>query len=234
MEQHRGLVVHLKDKDLWFHESVVNSWVILIVLSILCVIIYNKIKKADPLEKPTGLLHIVEILVEAIDGLVIQTMGKRNLKFAPYMLSLGMFLACANLWGLLGFTPPTSDYNVTLALALITFVMIHFYSFKTKGAGGYFKQFAEPMFILTPINIIGEIANPISLSFRLFGNVLSGALIMSLVYQGLSKLSSFLIPIVAAPLHAYFDVFAGVLQTFIFLMLSMTYISSNMAEEEEN
>ena len=232
MEQHRGLVVHLKDKDLWFHESVVNSWVILLVLSVLSFVIYNKIKKADPLEKPKGLLHIVEILVESIDKLVLQTMGKRNLKFAPYMLSLGLFLACANLWGLLGFTPPTSDYNVTLALALITFVMIHFFAIKTKGLGGYIKDYGQPMVILTPINIIGEIANPISLSFRLFGNVLSGALIMSLVYQGLSKLSSFLIPVVAAPLHAYFDIFSGVLQTFIFLMLSMTYISSSMAEEE--
>lgn len=234
MEEKRGLIVHLQDKDLWFHESIVNSWVIVILLTVLSIVIYNKIKKADPLEKPKGLLHLVEILVEAIDGLVIQTMGERNLKFAPYMMTIAMYLACANLWGLLGFTPPTSDYNVTLALALITFVMIHWFGFKTNGFGGYLKSFTEPMAILTPINIIGEIANPISLSFRLFGNVLSGGLIMSLVYAGLSKLSSFLIPFVAAPLHAYFDVFSGILQTFIFVMLSMTYIKSNMADEEEN
>lgn len=233
MEQKRGLIVHLADKDLWFHESVVNSWIIVILLTILSLVIYNKIKKADPLEKPKGLLSLAEILVGAIDGLVEQTMGKRNLKFAPYMMSLALFLALANLWGLLGMVPPTSDYNVTVALALITFFMIHFYGIKTKGIVNYIKDYGSPMILLTPINVIGEIANPISLSFRLFGNVLSGALIMSLVYGGLRHISSFLIPVVAAPLHAYFDVFSGILQTFIFIMLSMTYISSGMAEEEE-
>ena len=165
--------------------------------------------------------------------MTVQTMGEHNNGFAPYMLSLGAFLACANLSGLLGFVPPTSDYNVTLALALITFAMIHFFSVKTKGIGGYLKQYTEPIAILTPINILGELANPVSLSFRLFGNILSGMLIMSLVYQGLGLISKFIIPLVAWPLHGYFDVFSGMLQTFIFLMLSMTYINSDMASPEE-
>lgn len=232
--QQQGVVLHLASGDVWFHASVVSSWIIVILLTILSLIIYAKLKKADPLAKPHGLLHLVEILVDGIDSLVTQSMGARNLGFSPYIMSLALFLVFANLWGLLGITPPpTSDYNVTLALALITFVLIHFFSVKTKGPIGYVKQFFEPLPFLFPINVIGEIANPISLSFRLFGNVLSGMLIMSLVYQGLAHLSRFLIPFVAAPLHAYFDVFSGVLQTFIFVMLSMTYITSNMADEEE-
>lgn len=229
----RGIVIHAGGQSIWLHESLFTTFVIVIFLTILSLYINKKIKKADFREKPKGILHMAEIFVEAVDNLTVETMGSHNKGFAPYMLSLAAFLACANLSGLLGFVPPTSDYNVTLALALITFVMIHFFSFKTKGFGGYFKQYTEPIAILTPINILGELANPISLSFRLFGNVLSGVLIMSLVYQGLGKISEFLIPLVAWPLHGYFDVFSGILQTFIFVMLSMTYIRSDMASPEE-
>ncbi|MDD7363217.1 MAG: F0F1 ATP synthase subunit A [Peptoniphilus sp.] len=229
----RGIVIHAAGREIWLHESLFTTFVIVIVLTILSLYISSKIKKADIREKPTGILHMAEIAVEAVNNLTKQTMGEHNLGFAPYMLTLGAFLLFANLSGLLGFVPPTSDYNVTLALALITFVLIHFFSMKTKGFLGYFKQYAEPIALLTPINILGELANPISLSFRLFGNILSGVLIMSLVYQGLGLVSKFLIPIVAWPLHGYFDVFSGMLQTFIFVMLSMTYINSDMADPEE-
>lgn len=230
----RGIIVHLgENKEIFLHESIYTSYLIVIFLSVLSFIIYSKIKKADIHEKPSGLLHIVEIAVEGINGLTSQVMGKHNLAFAPYMLTIAVYLLFANLSGLLGLVPPTSDYNVTLSLALITFVLIHFFSVKTKGVGGYFKQFAEPMALLLPINILGELANPISLSFRLFGNVLSGALIMHLVYTGLAQISNLLIPVVAWPLHGYFDIFSGLLQTFIFVMLSMTYINSNMAEPKE-
>lgn len=230
----KGIFFYLGDKEIWFHESIFSTIIIVIVLTAFSIYIRSKIRKTDIGEKPKGILHLVEILVDGINSLTEQVMGRENLGFAPYMLTVGLFLLLANLSGLLGFTPPTSDYNVTLALALITFVMIHFFSLKTKGFGGYLKQYFEPLPILFPINLLGEIANPISLSFRLFGNILSGALIMSLLYKGLSKISSLLIPIVAWPLHGYFDVFAGLLQTFIFIMLSMSYIKSNMAEPEES
>lgn len=229
----RGIFIHLSEgKTIWFHESIFSSYLLVLVISILSLVIYFKIKKADIHERPRGLLHIVEILVEGINGLTIQVMGKHNLGFAPYMLSLAIFLLFSNLSGLLGMVPPTSDYNVTLSLALITFVLIHFFSLKTKGVLGYLKQYTEPLAFLLPINILGELANPISLSFRLFGNVLSGGLIMSLIYGALQKVR-LLIPVIAWPLHGYFDVFSGLLQTFIFIMLSMTYINSNMAEPEE-
>lgn len=233
MEQAAGISFFIGGREILLHESVLTSFIIVIIITIVSIYIKSKIKKADIHDRPKGLLHIVEIAVEGIDNMTIQNMGKRNIKFAPYMLSLAVFLALANLSGLLGFTPPTSDYNVTLALALITFFLIHIFAIKSNGVGGYLKGYAEPFAFLTPINILGEIANPISLSFRLFGNILSGALIMSLVYTGLEKISAFLIPIVAWPLHGYFDVFSGLLQTFIFVMLSMVYINSSMADEEE-
>jgi F-type H+-transporting ATPase subunit a len=92
---------------------------------------------------------------------------------------------------------------------------------KAKGIGAYLKGFAEPIFILLPLNIIGELATPISLSFRLFGNILGGVIIMYLLYSAVPVL----IPILP---HIYFDLFAGILQTFIFVMLSMVFISLAM------
>ena len=110
----RGIVFHAGDKTIWLHESLFTTFVIVIVLGILSLYIHSKIKKADFKEKPTGFLHIVEILVEAVNNLTVQTMGEHNIGFAPYMLSLGAFLVCANLSGLLGFVPKTIYYNIHL------------------------------------------------------------------------------------------------------------------------
>ena len=104
---------------------------------------------------------------------------------------------------------------------------IHGFGIKSKGLG-YFKGFLEPVPFLLPINIVGELATPVSLSFRLFGNILGGTIIMGLVYAMFPKIVIFLgIP---AALHCYFDVFAGALQAFIFVMLSMTFVSNAMDE----
>ncbi|MDO5301491.1 MAG: F0F1 ATP synthase subunit A [Tissierellia bacterium] len=229
----RGIFLRISGQEIWLHESIFSSFLIVAILSIAAIMISRKIKNADIHEAPHGILHLVEIAVEGINTLTVQVMGEHNLGFAPFMFTLAVYLLFANLSGLVGLVPPTSDYNVTLAMALITFALIHIFSLRTKGLLGYLKQYAEPMAFLTPINILGEIANPISLSFRLFGNVLSGALIMGLVYQAIAQLSQFLIPVIAWPLHGYFDIFSGILQTFIFIMLSMTYINSSMADPEE-
>ncbi|MBU5293082.1 F0F1 ATP synthase subunit A [Anaerosalibacter bizertensis] len=216
--------VKLFGKDFLIPDTIVNSWIILIILTIFALIVNSKIKKAEAGEKPSGLLNVVEALVEFVDGLVKSTMGPDKMFFAPYILTLIMFLLVANLFGLIGFTPPTSDYSVTFTLALMTFFLTQYYSFKTSGFLGYFKNFTEPMAFLTPLNIIGELANPISLSFRLFGNILSGVIIMGLLYSALGYFAPILTPV----LHAYFDVFSGVLQTFIFAMLTMIFVGGAM------
>lgn len=196
-------------------------WVVTIILIIFALIVNSKIKKANPNEAPSKFLNIVETLVEAIDNLVATTMGPQNKGFVPYILTLALFIAFANLYGLLGFSPPTSDYSVTFALALITFILTQYWSIRNAGGFfGYLKGFTEPMAFLTPLNVIGELANPISLSFRLFGNIMSGGLIMALLYQALGYFA----PIVTPVLHAYFDVFSGLLQTFIFIMLTMIFV----------
>lgn len=207
-------------------DTIVNMWIVTILLIVLAFIVNNKIKKAKVDGVPSNFLNVIEILVESVENLVKTNMGEQNIGFAPYILTLAVFLAVANLFGLLGFSPPTSDFSVTFALALITFVLTQYWSFRNAGGlGGYLKGFTEPMAFLTPLNVIGELANPISLSFRLFGNIMSGGIIMGLLYQALGIIA----PVIAAPLHAYFDVFSGLLQTFIFIMLSMIFIGG-MAE----
>lgn len=221
------LLITIGGKEILIHASIVNTVLVAILLSIFALYVNSKFKNADANKKPVGFQNIVEILVEAVNNLAKDTMGKKNMHFTPYIFTIICFIGVANLLGLLGLTPPTSDYSVTLSLALITFVITQIMLFKTqKGLGGYLKSFTEPFVLLTPLNVIGEIANPVSLSFRLFGNIMSGGIIMTLLYSALGYFA----PIVTPVLHGYFDVFSGLLQTFIFGMLSMIFISGATEE----
>jgi len=226
-----GITFTISGKEIYIHDTVVNSWIIVILLSIFAIVVNRKVKKANIEEKPTGLLNVMEIFVEVVQSLVKSTMGPSRVGFTPFIGTIALYLICANLFGLLGFSPPTSDYNVTLALAIITTVLIHFFGIKANGIGSYLKGFFEPVPILFPINLLGEIATPISLSFRLFGNILSGVIIMSLVYSALNSISMFITPFIAPILHAYFDLFSGLIQTFIFAMLTMVNIANKMGDD---
>lgn len=217
------ITFNLFNREIVIPESIVNVYIVVIALIIFALIVNRKLKKVDPNKPPSGLQNVMEILVEAVENLVKQTMGEKQFWFSPYIFTLMAFLLVSNLSGLLGFTPPTSNYSVTLTLALVTFTLTQFFGIKNNGIGRYLKGFTEPMVFLTPLNIIGEIANPISLSFRLFGNILSGVIIMSLVYNALGLIA----PLITPVLHAYFDVFSGLLQTFIFSMLTMIFIGGN-------
>lgn len=202
-------------------ETVFNSILVVLLLSILALIVNSKIKKAKVDDVPSDFLNIIEILVEFIDGMVVENMGKRNMKFAPLMLTLISYLAVANTVTIFGFTSPTSDYSVALTLALLVFILVQVTKFReNKGLLGYVRSFGKPFKFIAPINIISELANPISMSFRLFGNIMSGALIMALVQNSFGYLS----PLLKAPLHLYFDVFTGLLQAYIFVMLTMIFI----------
>ncbi len=218
------LLLTFGGKEILIPDTIVNMYFVIIVLTIFALIVNSKIKKANIHEAPSGFLNVVEMFVDAVKGLVSTTMGDHNMGFAPYILTLVCFLAVSNLLGLIGLTPPTSDYSVTLSLALITFALTQIFSFKNAGGlGGYLKGFTEPFVLLTPINVIGEIGNVISLSFRLFGNVMSGGIIITLLYSALGYFA----PLVAGPLQLYFDVFSGLLQTFIFAMLTMIFVGGS-------
>lgn len=179
------------------------------------------VKRADPLAPPTGFQNVAELVVEKLDGMVSATMGKNAAAFANYIGMLFMFILLSNISGLFGLRPPTADYGVTLPLGLITFTLIHFNKFKHQKVSGVIKGLCNPWVFWAPINIIGDVAVPISISLRLFANVLSGTVMMALIYGLLSKIAI----IWPAALHFYFDLFSGAIQTYVFCMLTMTYIN---------
>jgi len=212
-------------------ETVVVTWIIMAILTIFSIIVTRNFENI-----PKGMQSAVEMLVDNINKFTVQTMGEDKKGFSAYMGTIILFLALGNIIGLIGLRPPTADLNTTFALAILTFVLIHANSIRSKGVGGSMKGLMEPVPFLLPINILGEIATPISLAFRLFGNIVGGLVIMALLYQALGAFSGMIglanIPIfqagIPAVLHVYFDLFAGLLQAFIFVMLSMVYISNAM------
>ncbi|TCT13091.1 F-type H+-transporting ATPase subunit a [Natranaerovirga pectinivora] len=175
-------------------------------------------------EVPKGLQNFVEMVVEVFDKFTITTMGEKGKSFSTYFATVFIFLFISNISGLFALRPPTADYAIPLGLALISFFMIQYYGIKSKGIGRYLKGFTEPILFLTPINIIGELANPVSLSFRLFGNILGGTVLIALYYS----MPWFLNLGIPAVLHFYFDLFAGGLQAFVFTILSMVLITGAM------
>lgn len=212
-------------------ETVVTSWIIIAALALISYLLTRNLKKV-----PTSKVQIfLEFAIGGLAKLVTDTMGEKTVKrmpnIIPYIGSIFLFFACSNLIGLLGFRSPTTDLDTTLAWALITFFMIYYAGIKFHGVG-YLKDLIEPNPLMLPLNLIGELAKPISLSFRPFGNILGGAVIMGLLYDFLGYLST-LIPgvsipvgqlVIPVPLHLYFDMFAGLLQSFIFIMLTMVFV----------
>lgn len=216
------LGIIIGNKELIIRDSIFNFVVVALLLTIFALIVNKKAKNIEAEDTPSTFFNIVELLVETIDNLVESTMGKHNMRFSPFILTIFILISFSNLFGLLGFTSPTSDYSVTFALALVTFTIVQVTGIITSGGiFKYLKGFFEPYVLLSPLNIIGELANPVSLSFRLFGNILSGGLIMTLLYSVLGYFA----PLVAPAFHIYFDIFSGLLQAFIFTMLTMVFIA---------
>ncbi len=229
-----------------FTQTIVNTWIIMAIIVGLCIWLTRDLKV-----HPTSKRQIVaEFLVKAAYGLVEGNMGKRFSFFTPYFGTLIAFLAISNLSGLTGFYAPTADLSTEAAFALITFVLCTYYKLKVNGPVGYAKSFCEPIPVLLPFNILGEIANPLSLACRHFGNVVSGSVIGALIYGALmvaNKMVFGLLPGVLGELlgmipflqvgipaiaSIYFDVFSGCLQAYIFCMLSMMYIQDSAGGPE--
>jgi len=237
---HVAKVINVFGLEIWITESTVNTWIISGFLILIAFIINRKLK--DPNKVPEGLQNVAEFLVDSLDSFAVSTMGESGKRFGSFYGSMLIFLMACNISGLfigpnigpanadgtralLDFMrPPTADFAVTFALALITFIMIEGYAMKEHGVLSWLKGLTEPMWPMTPLNVIGELANPISLSFRLFGNILGGTIIMGLYYN----LPWYTLIGVPIALHAYFDIFAGLLQAFIFVMLSMTFVASSI------
>ncbi len=177
---------------------------------------------------PGTFQNVVELVVEMLDKMIGGVMGKFSPRFRNYIGTIFIFILLSNISGLFGLRPPTADYGVTFAMGIMTFVLIHYNQFKYQKVKGVIAGLCDPWPIWAPINLIGEIAVPISLSLRLFANVLSGTVMLALVYALLSKIAI----IWPAALHVYFDLFSGAIQTYVFCMLTMTYITNACTTDE--
>lgn len=202
------------------NTSQVTTVILMGFILILALIGRRAVLKGNP-DYPDGIQNMVEMLIEFLDGLVKSSMGKHAPKYANYMLTLLIFICISNISGLFGLRPPTADFAVTFGMGIITFVLIQYANIKRNKIGAFTGLF-RPLPFLFPINLIGEIATPVSLSLRLFGNVLAGTIMMSLYYSLLPWFAKIGIP---AALHGYLDLFSGVIQTYVFVMLTMVWIA---------
>ena len=206
-------------QTLWITTSHVCAVIVFLVI-LLFIFAGNRAMKKGT-EIPAGFQNVVELIVEKLDGIVDSTMGKSAPAFRNYIATIFIFILVSNISGLFGLRPPTADYGTTLALGLMTFTLITFNKFKHQKVKGVIKGLCDPWPIWAPINVIGDVVVPISLSLRLFANVLSGVVMMALIYGLLGKIAV----IWPAALHVYFDLFSGCIQTYVFCMLTMTYIA---------
>ena len=211
--------------QVWITTTHVCCLIVLLSLMLFGFLAGRKMKHAD--EVPEGFQNFIELIVELLDGMVDGTMGKNGANFRNYIGTIFIFILVSNLSGLLGLRPPTADYGTTLPLGLMTFTLIFFNKLKYQKVSGFIKGLCDPWVFWAPINVIGDIAVPISISLRLFANILSGTVMMALIYGLLSKIAI----IWPAALHVYFDMFSGAIQTYVFCMLTMTYISDAMTTE---
>lgn len=222
--QIHGLIkFHLFGQELWLTTTHVSILIVCALLLIFALVVRSKLRDTEG--KPGALQNVAELIVEMLDNMVKGSMGKNAVRFRNYIGSLFLFLIIANLSGLLGLRPPTADYGVTFPLGLITFTLIQFNNIRYNKVNAFTDLF-KPLPFLFPINLIGEVAVPFSLSLRLFGNVLSGTVIMGLLYGLLYKITW------AWPgiLHIYFDLFSGAIQAYVFCMLTMVFINEKMPE----
>ena len=194
-------------------STVINTWIMIGVLGIGSFIVGRTFKV-----RPSGFQNAIEWLVNAINGLIEKNIGTNNTEvFFPLVATFAIFIGVANLLGLFpGLKAPTTDINTPLAMALIVFISVPYFGIRTNGLGGYLRHYVDPIFLMLPIEIASEIARTFSLTFRLFGNILGEEIIIAIFFL----ISPFILPV---PMML-FSIFTGVLQAYIFTLLSTVYI----------
>lgn len=194
-------------------ESVVVTWIIMGVVTLLCIILVRNLKVENVSRKQLALESFVSFLQDFFEGIL----GKEGKCYVPYLMTVALYIGIANLIGLLGFKSPTKDMNVTAALAIMSIVLIEYAGIRKKGAKKWVKSFAEPMPIIAPINVLEVFIRPVSLCMRLFGNVLGAFVVMELI----KLILPVLLPI---PFSFYFDIFDGLIQAYVFVFLTSLFI----------
>ena len=224
-------------------QTFISILAVTIILIILAKLATRKLEK-----RPGRFQVVVEKLVGMLYSLVEDTMGKHNLKFAPYIGTLFLSSIFSTLIGMTQlFRSATADISVTLAWALVTTGMVWFWNIKNFGFFTWLRGFTQPIAVMTPMNVVSEVAQPVSMAFRHFGNVVGGNVLTSLIYGALAGLSNIalgwlwtqveMFPIfqigIPAVLSIYFDLFSGFVQAFVFCLLNMVYVGAACPPPEE-
>ena len=231
-----------------FNIDITQTAISLLAVTVLLIVAAYFLGKNLSKKKPGGLQIVTEKLIGMLYGVVEDTMGKHNSRFTPYIGTLFLSSFIGSIIGMTQiFRSTTADLAVTLAWALVTTGMVWYSNIKNFGFVAWLKGFTEPIVVMTPMNIVSEIAQPVSLAFRHFGNVAGGGVLTGLIYTALAGLSSVLfnwlpgllgqIPYlqvgIPAFLSIYFDLFSGFVQAFVFCLLTMVYIGSAAPVPEE-
>lgn len=195
-------------------DTLLVSWAVVVLIIAASIYITRDLKM-----RPEGVQNASEFVIQLIEDQIEPMLPGEGRRFLPFIATIFMYVTFANLIGILpGVPSPTGDLNTTLGLGLVVFLVSHYEGMRDNGVWGYIKGFGQPVIFLLPLNVVGELAKPISHSFRLFGNVIGGSIIIGLIYQAAPGL----IPV---PLHAWFDLFVGAIQALIFGMVAIAYIS---------
>ena len=225
-------------------QTTVSLFAVTIIVVILALLLSRNLKK-----RPGKRQVIMEKLVTMLYNLVESTMGKHNLKYAPYIGTLFVSSFFGSLIGLTQiFRSTTADLMVVMGWALVTTGLCWYEGIRNNGFFGWLKGFTEPIVIMTPMNLISEVAQPVAMAFRHFGNVAGGGVLMSIIYAACAALSTAIFRIfpaaianalppifqagIPAILSLYFDLFSGFIQAFVFSLLTMVYVASNNPPKE--
>jgi F-type H+-transporting ATPase subunit a len=215
MELEEELIPHvvLSLGPLQVTSTVVNTWIIMAVLAVLFIVLGRRLKV-----RPTRFQNALEWLVEMIDGMIAEMIPGRSRQFLPLVGTLAVFIAAANLAGLIpGLRSPTTDLNTPLALAIVVFFSVHYFGLRQHGIVGHFRHYVEPIFIMLPIEIASEMARTLSLTFRLFGNILGEEIVIAVFFL--------ILPLLIPVPMMLFSIFTSVLQAYVFATLTIVYLS---------
>ncbi|MFI3313746.1 MAG: FoF1 ATP synthase subunit a [Eubacteriales bacterium] len=220
--------------------SLVVTWAIMAILLVLCLWLTHDLKVTNITKRQA----VAEFLVSTAEKFVIGNMGEKFKGYIPFVAAIFSLSLLSSLSSLVGCFAPTADLNTVLSWAVVVFILITYTKIKTNGVLGYLKGYTEPIAVLTPFNILGELATPVSMGFRHFGNIVSGMVITTLIYAALTVANQalfglipgvvgdflgaipFLTVGVPAFLSLYFDWFSSAMQAFIFCMLTTLYIAA--------
>lgn len=214
-------------------ESVVTGWLVILIVLAVCLILTRDLKKIPDTKRQCA----AEYIVKTVNNMIETNMGKDSMAYAPYIAAVFAYIIIGTLISMIGFRSITADISVTGGLALMTFVLITYTKINTNGVGKYLLSF------LNPLNLIGEVATPVAMALRLFGNVAGGMIITIILYAALGAASGAVYSLIGIPpiqdvgyvfnifqigipavLSIYFDLFSGAIQSYVFIMLTMAYI----------